>query len=102
MPDLRPVYDELLRRLSVHQDVFEPTFNATDAKAAGGRRVDAPSPDSHVLLGAPDERYPGGVSFAGFSCTRVDEALFGELADLTARDRQQYADPGLLRRAETV
>lgn len=65
MPDLQPVFDELCRRLSVHEDVFERTDNPTDANAAGGRRADAPSPDSYLLLGAPTESYPGGVSFAG-------------------------------------
>ena len=65
MPDLQPVYDELCRRLSVHEDVFEVTDNLTDANAAGGRKADAPSPDSYLLLGAPSDTYPGGVFFAG-------------------------------------
>lgn len=134
MPDLRPVYDELCRRLSAHEDVFEVTHNATDANTPTSRRVDAPSPDSYLLLGAPSDRYPGGESFAGvrlgkryvsyylmsvylepetpvsealsrrrqgkscFNFTRVDDALFDELADLTARGRDLYAARGLLRR----
>ena len=65
MPDLQPVYDELHRRLSVHEDVFRPTDNLTDANAAGGRKVDAPSPATYILLGAPTDRYPDGQYFAG-------------------------------------
>jgi hypothetical protein len=65
MPDLQPVYDELCRRLSVHEDVFELTDNLTDANRAGGRKADDPSPDSYLLLGAPNDAYPGGVLFAG-------------------------------------
>lgn len=65
MPDLQPVFDELCRRLSVHEDVFALTDNPTDANAVGGRRADESSPDSYLLLGAPTESYPGGVSFAG-------------------------------------
>ena len=134
MPDLQPVYDELCRRLSVHEDVFEVTHNLSDANTPASGRVDAPSLDSYLLLGAPTDRYPGGESFAGvrlgkryvsyylmsvyrdpdtpvsddlakrrqgkscFNFTRVDEALFDELADLTARGRDLYAAEGLLRR----
>lgn len=65
MPDLQPVFDELCRRLSVHEGVFALTDNPTDANAVGGRRADESSPDSYLLLGAPTESYPGGVSFAG-------------------------------------
>ena len=65
MPDLQPVYDELRRRLSVHEDVFEVTDNLTDANRAGGRKADEPSPDGYLLLGAPSDAYPGGVTFAG-------------------------------------
>lgn len=35
MPGLQPVYDELRRHLSVHEDVFEPTDDLTDANRAG-------------------------------------------------------------------
>ena len=136
MPDLQPVFDELCRRLSVHEDVFALTDNPTDANAVGGRRADESSPDSYLLLGAPTESYPGGVSFAGvrlgkryvsyylmsvyaeptlldglseglrkrmqgkscFNFTRVDDGLFDELADLTARGREAFADAGLLAR----
>ena len=65
MPDLQPVYDELRRRLSVHEDVFEVTDNLIDANRAGGRKADEPSPDGYLLLGAPSGAYPGGVMFAG-------------------------------------
>lgn len=134
MPDLRPVFDELCRRLSVHEDVFELTHNSTDANAAGGRRADEPTPDGYLLLGAPSDNYPGGVTFAGvrlgkryvsyylmsvymrpdtvispelakrrqgkscFNFTKIDDALFDELADLTADGRELYAEQGLLRR----
>ena len=65
MPDLQPVYDELRRRLSVHEDVFRPTDSLTDANAAGGRKDHAPSPAKYVLLGALTDRYPDGQYFAG-------------------------------------
>jgi hypothetical protein len=65
MPDLLPVYDELRRRLSVHEDVFEVTDNLTDANRAGGRKADEPSPGGYLLLGASTDDYPGGVMFAG-------------------------------------
>jgi len=65
MPDLQPVYDELCRRLSVHEDAFELTHNPTDANRAGGHKADDPSPDGYLLLGAPSEAYPDGVTFAG-------------------------------------
>jgi hypothetical protein len=134
VPDLRPVYDELCHRLSVHEDVFEVTHNLSDANTPASGRVDAPSPDTYLLLGAPSDRYPGGESFAcvrlgkryvsyylmsvyrqpdtavsealtarrqGKSCfnfTRIDEELFDELDELTARGRDLYAAEGLLRR----
>lgn len=41
------------------------TDNLTDANRAGGRKAHEPSPDSYLLLGAPSEAYPGGVTFAG-------------------------------------
>ena len=65
MPDLQPVYDELCRRLSVHEDAFELTDDLTDANRAGGRKADEPSPGGYLLLGAPSDAYPGGVMFAG-------------------------------------
>ena len=135
MPDLQRVYDELCRRLSVHEDVFDATYNLTDANVAGGRKVDDPSPGTYLLLGAPTKGYPDGQLFAGvklgkryvsyylmsvymdpgrhpvsadlrkrmqgkscFNFTRVDDALFDELADLTARGRDLYAEQGLLPR----
>jgi hypothetical protein len=136
MPDLQLVYDELRRRLTFHEDAFEASDNLTDANAATSRKIDAPSPDSYSLLGAPTDTYPDGQLFAavrlgkryvsyhlmpiyvdprlladasdglrgrmqGKSCfnfTRVDQGLFDELADLTARGRELYADRGLVRR----
>jgi hypothetical protein len=119
VPDLRPVYDELHRRLSAHEDAF----------VADGDQ------DSYTLLGAPTEKYPDGQMFAGlrlgkryvscylmsvyadpaaleemsaglrrrmqgkscFNFTRVDDQLFDELDQLTRRGREQYAAAGLLR-----
>jgi hypothetical protein len=136
MPDLLSVRDELRRRLSVHEDVFVASTNLTDANADGGRKTDAPSPDTYLLLGAPDKTYSEGVMFAGiklgkryvsyylmsvhsdpgalesmspelrrrmqgkscFNFTRIDEALFDELDELTRRGREQYAAAGLLAR----
>lgn len=136
MPDLQPVFDELFRRLSVHEDVFETSRNQTDANAPASRKVDDPSADWYGLLGAPTKAYPDGQLFAGvkrgkryvsyylmsvyldpsaletaspelrrrmqgkscFNFTRVDEGLFDELADLTQRGREHYAEAGLLRR----
>jgi hypothetical protein len=135
MLDLPAVHAELRRRLSVHEDVFLVSDNLTDANTAAGRKVDEPSPDTYVLLGAPTDRYPDGQLFAsvrtgkryvsyhlmsvylspeepsispeltrrrqGKSCfnfTRIDDALFDELADLTDRGRDLYEAAGLLRR----
>lgn len=63
MPDLQPVFDELRRRLSVHEDVFHSSHNLTDANAPGSRKVEDPSPDTYVLLGAPTDAYPDGQMF---------------------------------------
>ena len=137
MPELQPVFEELRRRLSVHEDVFRRSANTTDANAGGSRKEDAPAPDTaYLLLGAPHEKYPDGLMFAsvnvgrryvsyhlmcvymnpglldsrspelrrrmqGKSCfnfTRVDDDLFDELADLTARGRGMYAANGWLAR----
>jgi hypothetical protein len=65
VPDLQPVFDDLRRRLSVHEDAFVATANLTDANAGGGRKVDEPSSGAYVLLGAPTARYPDGQYFAG-------------------------------------
>ena len=66
MPDLQPVYDELVRRLSVHGDVFRTTDNVTEANCDGGRKeAQAPDPGSYLLLGAPFRNYSDGISFAG-------------------------------------
>lgn len=65
MPDLQSVFDELTRRLSVHEDAFEATDNLTDANRAGGRKAEESSPGSYLLLGAPSDDYPDGVMFAG-------------------------------------
>ena len=66
MPDLQPVYIELVRRLSVHEDVFRTTDNVTEANCDGGRKeAQAPDPGSYLLLGAPFRNYSDGISFAG-------------------------------------
>ena len=135
MPDLLPVFQELRRRLSVHEDAFRVSENLTDANAARSRKQDAPAPgSSYLLLATPDPTYPDGRLFAAvqvgkryvsyhlmclyaepalaggispeltrrrqgkscFSFTRVDDALFDELADLTARGRELYAERGML------
>lgn len=137
MPELQPVFEELRQRLAVHEDVFRRSANLTDANGAGSRKEDAPTPDSgYLLLGAPHEKYPDGLMFAGvrlgkryvsyhlmcvylnpdllaslspelrrrmqgkscFNFTRVDEGLFDELADLTARGRELFAARGWLAR----
>lgn len=64
MPDLQPVFDELHRRLAVHEDVFVATHNLTDANTTASRKVEEPSPDFYVLLGAPTEKYSDGQLFA--------------------------------------
>jgi hypothetical protein len=66
MPDLDPVYDELVRRLSAHEADFRPTDNTTDANTARSRKDEAASDSgSYLLLGAPTEKYPDGQMFAG-------------------------------------
>lgn len=66
MPDLGVVFDELRRRLSVHEQHFTVSTNVTDANRPASRKVDDPSPgDTYILLGAPHERYPEGLLFAG-------------------------------------
>ena len=66
MPDLQPVFEELRRRLSLHEDVFRPSVNPSDANSAAARKVDAPAPEtSYLLLGAANEKYPDGLAFGG-------------------------------------
>jgi hypothetical protein len=66
VPDLDAVYDELVRRLSAHEEDFRVTDNTTDANTAGSRKdADASDPGSYLLLGAPTEKYPDGQMFAG-------------------------------------
>jgi hypothetical protein len=66
MPDLQPVFEELRRRMSLHEDVFRRSSNMTDANGAGARKVDAPAPDtSYLLLGAAHDKYPDGLMFGG-------------------------------------
>ena len=66
MPDLAPVFAELRRRLSAHEDAFTVSTNLTDANRPVSRKVDDPSPgDTYMLLGAPHEKYPDGMLFAG-------------------------------------
>jgi hypothetical protein len=66
MPDLDPVYDELVRRLSAHESGFRASDNTTDANTPRSRKDEAASdPGSYLLLGAPTEKYPDGQMFAG-------------------------------------
>ena len=66
MPDLQPVFEELRRRMSLHEDVFRRSFNPTDANGPRSRKVDSPAPDtSYLLLGAATEKYPDGLAFGG-------------------------------------
>jgi hypothetical protein len=66
MPDLQPVFEELRRRMSLHEGPFRPSFNASDANSAGARKVDDPTPQtSYLLLGAANEKYPDGLMFGG-------------------------------------
>lgn len=68
MPDFQPVFEELRRRMSVHEDVFRRSANPTDANGAGARKVDDPTPDStYLLLGAANNKYPDGLAFGGVS-----------------------------------
>ncbi|MEO6144883.1 MAG: hypothetical protein ABIP19_12975 [Dermatophilaceae bacterium] len=135
MPDLKPVFEELRRRMSLHEDVFRRSFNATDANSVRSRKADDPAPDtSYLLLGAPTEKYPGGLTFGGvtlgkryvsyhlmcvyvesdlleamspelrkrmqgkscFNFTKLDEGLFDELSDITAKGREMFAAQGWL------
>jgi len=66
MSDLQPVFCELRRRMSLHEAAFRHSVNATDANGSGTRKVDDPAPEtSYLLLGAPTEKYPDGLMFAG-------------------------------------
>ncbi len=66
MPDLDPVYDELVRRLSAHEAGLRASDNTTDANTPRSRKDDAASdPGTYLLLGAPTEKYPDGEMFAG-------------------------------------
>ena len=46
MPDLQPVFEELRRRMSLHEDVFRRSVNVTDANRPGSRKVDDQAPDT--------------------------------------------------------
>lgn len=66
MPDLQPVFEELRRRMSLHEDVFRRSVNPTDANTTRSRKVADPSPEtSYLLLGAATEKYPDGLAFGG-------------------------------------
>jgi len=68
MPDLQPVFEELRRRMSVHEDVFRPSVNLTDANGSAARKVNEPAPDSsYLLLGAANDKYPDGLMFGSVS-----------------------------------
>ena len=96
MPDLDPVYDELVRRLSAHEADFRSSDNTTDANTPRSRKDEAASdPGSYLLLGAPTEKYPDGQTC--FSFTQVYGALFDELDGLTERGHELYEERGLLR-----
>ena len=64
MPDLQPVFEELRRRMSLHEDVFRRSVNLGDANSSAARTVDEPTPEtSYLLLGAATEKYPDGLMF---------------------------------------
>ena len=71
MPDpqhLQPVFEELRRRMSLHEDVFRRSVNPTDANGPASRKVVEPEPDtSYLLLGAPSDKYPDGLMFGAVS-----------------------------------
>ena len=135
MPDLQPVFEELRRRMSLHEDVFRRSVNPTDANGPRSRKANDPAPEtSYLLLGAPSDKYPDGLTFGGvnigkryvsyhlmcaylqtellgsmspelrkrmqgkscFNFTKVDDGLFDELAAITAKGRELYAERGWL------
>ena len=64
MPDLQPVFEELRRRMSLHENVFRRSDNPTDANGSRARKVQQPAPEtSYLLLGAAHEKYPDGLMF---------------------------------------
>ena len=66
MADLGPVFAELRRRLAVHENEFRVSTNLTDANRPTSRKVDESEPaGTYMLLGAPHEKYPEGMLFAG-------------------------------------
>jgi hypothetical protein len=68
MPDFQTVFEELRRRMSVHEDVFRRSDNPTDANGPRSRKVHDPAPEtSYLLLGAATEKYPDGLAFGGVS-----------------------------------
>lgn len=71
MPDLQPVFEELRRRMSLHEDVFRRSANPTDANGRGSRKDVQPAPDTaYLLLGAPTEKYPDGLMFGSVNLGR--------------------------------
>jgi len=83
MPDLQPVFDDLQHRLVVYEDAFLASRNLTDANTPASRKVDQPSSDSYLLLGAPTEKHPDGQMFAGVKLGTRDVSFY------------QYAAAGL-------
>lgn len=64
MPDLHPVFEELRRRMSLHEDVFRRSSNTADANAQAWGKVAASVPDTaYLLLGAATDKYPDGLMF---------------------------------------
>lgn len=71
MPDLQSVFEELRRRMSLHEDVFRRSVNVTDANASASRKVVDPAQDTaYLLLGAATDKYPDGLTFAGVQLGR--------------------------------
>jgi hypothetical protein len=44
--DLQPVFEELRRRMSLHEDMFRRSVNVTDANAPASRKVVDPAPNT--------------------------------------------------------
>ena len=92
MPDLQPVFEELRRRMSLHEDVFRRSVNLSDANSSTARKVDEPTPEtSYLLLGAATDKYPDGLMFGAVNvgkryvsyhlmCVYLAPDLLGEMS----------------------